>query len=72
MPQHFNGQAARRRRFELGLTLEALAAKAGVSISHLSQIENGVYQPSPTTFAPIAQALRIDPDELWIDRNGGA
>ncbi len=69
MAQRFNAKKARQRRFELGLTLAALAAKAGVTKSHLSQIENGIYQPSPTTFAPIAAALEIDAEELWI--NGG-
>lgn len=67
MPQRFNAEQARRRRYELGLTLAALAEKAGVSVSHLSQIENAVYQPSPTTFAPIASALGLDAEKLWID-----
>lgn len=67
MPQRFNAEKARRRRYELGLTLAALAEKAGVSVSHLSQIENAVYQPSPTTFAPIANALSLDAEELWTD-----
>lgn len=67
MAQRFNAELARQRRFELGLTLAALAAKAGVSASHLSQIENRLYQPSPVTFAPIARALEIDARELWVD-----
>lgn len=66
MAQRFNAEKARRRRYELGLTLATLADKAGVSASHLSQIENAVYQPSPTTFAPLAEALEINPDALWI------
>jgi transcriptional regulator with XRE-family HTH domain len=66
MAQRFNADRARQRRFELGLTLAALAAKAGVSVSHLSQIENAIYQPSPTTFAPIAKALGLDADELLV------
>lgn len=67
MAQRFNAELARERRYELGLTLAALAAKAGVSASHLSQIENQLYQPSPKTFAPIARALKISASKLWID-----
>ncbi|WP_435110111.1 helix-turn-helix domain-containing protein [Nocardiopsis synnemataformans] len=71
MPQRFNAEKARRRRYELGLTLAALADLAGVSVSHLSQIENELYQPSPTTFAPIARALELDAEELWISSEEG-
>ena len=65
MAQRFNAERARERRFELGLTLAALADRAGVSVSHLSQIENRVYQPSAKTFAPIAKALELNAKELW-------
>jgi len=67
MSQRFNGERARRRRYELGLTVEQLAAAIGAPKSYVSQIETGAFAPSPTRFVALAQALRIDPDELWVD-----
>lgn len=41
-----------------------LADAAGVSYSHLSEIENGNKEPSPARFADIAEALELSRSEL--------
>jgi transcriptional regulator with XRE-family HTH domain len=49
---------ARRRR--LGLTLQALADKSGLSAPFLSQVERNQATPSITSLIAIAQALGVD------------
>src|SRR5271167_2346992 len=49
---------ARRRR--LGLTLQALADKSGLSAPFLSQVERNHATPSITSLIAIAQALEVD------------
>lgn len=54
-----DGPALRRRREDAGLTLGALAAKAGISVSYLSMLESGQRSPSPTVCSALAKALRV-------------
>lgn len=68
------GQKLRAIRQEHGLSLRALAEKANVSISLLSQIENGKSMPSVKTLHNIADALDVplgqffpNPDEPLVD-----
>lgn len=51
--------AIRRRRIELGLNQTELAARAGVSKSHLSDVERGVPGKgfSPKNLKALAEAL---------------
>ena len=58
------GGAIRRRRHGRGLTLAALSAAAGVSVSMLSQVERGLLDPSLDTLRNIAEALGTSPFRL--------
>ncbi len=53
------GAALRRRRKLVGLSLRALAEKADVSASFLSQVERGVGEPSVATLTRLADALQV-------------
>lgn len=53
------GQAVRDGRRRLGMTVEALAAAAGVSTGALSQLERGQGNPSLQTLHRLAEALGI-------------
>jgi transcriptional regulator with XRE-family HTH domain len=55
-----------------GLTLRALAAKAGVSASMLSHIENQRVSPSLTTLRSLARALDLPVAELFVDGRDAA
>jgi transcriptional regulator with XRE-family HTH domain len=56
--------AIRRLRVERGVTQEALAFNAQVTIATLSRIERGVTNPAWPTLKKIANALHITPGEL--------
>ena len=55
----------KRLRIERGLTQEALAARIGVARPAVARWETGVRKPQLSTLARIAEALDIDPRELW-------
>lgn len=58
------GGELRRLRKLSGDNLEAFAAKVGVSLQYVSQIELGVRKSvSPRVFASICDSLGIDPAE---------
>jgi transcriptional regulator with XRE-family HTH domain len=60
------GDRIRQLRDELGLTQGQLAGGSSVSQGYLSQLENGeVKNPSAAVLLRVAQAMRIDPDELF-------
>lgn len=60
------GDKIRQLRDELGLTQGQLAGGSSVSQGYLSQLENGeVKNPSAAVLLRVAQAMRIDPDELF-------
>src|SRR5689334_10806650 len=52
--------AVRARRRRLGLTLQELADKSGLSAPFLSQVERSQTTPSITSLIAIAQALQVD------------
>ena len=52
--------AVRARRRRLGLTLQGLATKSGLSAPFLSQVERSQTTPSITSLLAIAQALDVD------------
>jgi transcriptional regulator with XRE-family HTH domain len=62
-------RAARERR---GLTVRALASKAGVSASMLSHVENRRVSPSLATLRSLARALEIPLAELFVDGRDAA
>lgn len=60
------GDKIKQLRDELGLTQGQLAGGSSVSQGYLSQLENGeVKNPSAAVLLRVAQAMRIDPDELF-------
>jgi len=58
------GKAIRQLRTERGMTQEALAHAAGVTVSHLSTIERGHSNPTWATVQAIARALQVAIAEL--------
>jgi transcriptional regulator with XRE-family HTH domain len=59
-----DGAFVRRLRVERGVTQEALAFKANVTIATLSRIERGVCGPKVATLRKIATALGMSLAEL--------
>lgn len=57
-------KAARKRK---GMTQEVLAELAGISASHMSNIETGGSKLSLPTFIALANALSVSADELLCD-----
>jgi transcriptional regulator with XRE-family HTH domain/quercetin dioxygenase-like cupin family protein len=64
------GSRLKKFRVKAGLTLRALARKADVSPSFVSQIENGKSQPSVASLYAFAQLLHVSIDELFDPRGG--
>ena len=56
----------KRQRIMTPLTLRELAAKSGVSASHLGRIERGERFPSANILRKIAKPLGFDEDELFM------
>jgi transcriptional regulator with XRE-family HTH domain len=58
------GPRLRTLRRDRGLTLEALAADTGISVSTLSRLESGVRRPTLDLLIPLARAHRVALDQL--------
>jgi transcriptional regulator with XRE-family HTH domain len=63
------GARVRTARQRQGLTLEALAAAAGISRATLSNLERGEHSPSLTAATNVARALRVSLAELLGDED---
>jgi transcriptional regulator with XRE-family HTH domain len=61
------GARVRSARQRQGLTLDALAAAAGISRASLSNLERGEHSPSLTAATNVARALRVSLAELLGD-----
>ena len=60
------GDRIRELREEVGLTQGQLAGSASVSQGYLSQLENGdVKSPSAAVLLRVAQAIHVDPNDLF-------
>src|SRR5437016_14634816 len=60
------GDKIRQLREQCSLTQGQLAHSSAVSQGYLSQLENGeVKNPSAAVLLRVAQAMQIDPDELF-------
>ena len=59
------GGIIKQQRISLSLTLQELAAKSGVSASHLGRIERGERFPSAHILQRIASPLAFGEDELF-------
>jgi len=58
------GQAIRRRRKAMGLTLDQVAKSADLTTGFLSQVERGISSPSLTSLMAIAAALQTSIEQL--------
>lgn len=63
-PQPALGKAIRQLREERGMTQEALAQEAGVTVGHMSMIERGHSNPTWATVKAIAVALNVSLAEV--------
>lgn len=54
------------RRGEIGLSLRAVASRAGVDVAHLSRVEAGNSPPSDTLVERLAEVLDVPVDELML------
>jgi transcriptional regulator with XRE-family HTH domain len=63
-PQPALGAAIRELRAKRGMTQEALAQSAGITVAHLSGIERGRANPSWGAVAAIAEALDVSMGEV--------
>lgn len=63
--KHNLGKILRQQRIITSLTLQELAAKSGVSSSHLGRIERGERFPSARILRKIARYLNFDENELF-------
>lgn len=59
------GRIIKQQRISLPLTLQELAARAGVSASHLGRIERGERFPSAHILQRIAKPLGFEENELF-------
>lgn len=53
------GQIIKRKRAKLEMTLKSLAVETGLSVSLISQIENGMISPSLKTLLGLSKALKV-------------
>ncbi len=60
------GQRIRELRKSKGLTQERLAELVGIGPANISYIETGKFAPSIENFEKIAQALGVQPVELYM------
>jgi transcriptional regulator with XRE-family HTH domain len=60
------GDMLRKFRLQRNLTLAELSEKSGVSISFISQVENGKNMPSLETLKALAKALHITIEVLVL------
>jgi transcriptional regulator with XRE-family HTH domain len=58
------GREVRRRRGALGLTLEQLAERSGLTPNYIGTVENGHRDPSLSTVLALAKGLGVSPGEL--------
>jgi transcriptional regulator with XRE-family HTH domain len=58
-PQPALGKAIRQLREERGMTQEALAQEAGVTVGHMSMIERGHSNPTWATAKAVAVAMNV-------------
>lgn len=66
MDSNHLGEIIKQQRIALSLTLQQLAAKSGVSASHLGRMERGERFPSAHILQKIARPLSFEEDELFM------
>lgn len=65
------GQRVRTYRRAKGLSQEALAERAGISVTHMSHIETGNTKLSLSVFLALADGLGVSADSLLRDSPSG-
>ena len=65
------GSAVRARRRRLGLRLSDVAARTGLSVPFLSQIETNFATPSLTSLFAVADVLATSPERLLAGPGAG-
>ena len=63
-PTHHFGQRVRARRYELGLSQEALAEAAGMHRTYVGSLERGERNVALLNIIRLAEALELDPADL--------
>jgi transcriptional regulator with XRE-family HTH domain len=58
------GREVRRRRRALGLTLEQLAERSGLTPNYIGTVEHGQRDPSLSTVMALAKGLEVSASEL--------
>jgi transcriptional regulator with XRE-family HTH domain len=58
------GPTIRQLRLDRQMTLDQLAARAGISASHLSRLERGQAEPSFTVAASLAREIGVSLSDL--------
>ena len=66
MDSNHLGEIIKQQRIALSLTLQQLAAKSGVSASHLGRMERGERFPSAHILQKIARPLSFEEDEIFM------
>ena len=61
------GSVLRLRRLAAGRTLSEIAAEAGLSPAHLSEVERGRKEVSTERLLAVAHALNVPPAEVYAD-----
>ena len=63
----FSPKALKRARARAAFTLDALSQKSGISIQQINRYEKGHVVPREITVLALADALEIDPDDLYVE-----
>ncbi len=58
----------KQTRLEDGMTQKELSVKSGVRIATISNIENGIGNPTLKTFEKIAKVLDLQINEVLLDK----
>ena len=61
------GKRIRRQRLGLGLTLKEVGARAGLSVTHVSEVERGRSSPTIVSLTQIAEALGVKLGGLLLE-----
>ncbi len=65
MPTHIDPTPLHRAREARGLRLKQVADGSGLTIRTVSNAEHGRHEPHSSSKTVLAQALEMDPGELW-------
>ena len=61
------GSVLRTRRVAVGRTLSEVAAEAGLSPAHLSEVERGLKEVSTERLVAVTHALGVQPAQIYAD-----